>query len=253
MEPLLRIVQLTKVYGGKTRGAIARALAGLDLEVGTGEFVSVMGPSGSGKTTLLNCLAGLDRPTSGEIWLNGKNYHAISADAMAKFRRTHLGFVFQDFNLLDTLTVEENVLLPIALDRQGGPGGRERVREWLQRLGLEEYRQRFPYELSGGQQQRTAVARALIHRPDIVLADEPTGNLDSASARTLLETFSRVNRENGATLLMVTHDPYAASYSQRVVFIKDGAVFAMLDEPGSREQHFEAILNTLAVLEGHSA
>ena len=250
MESLLQIQQLTKVYGGRTSRAVAQALAGVDLDVQTGEFVSVMGPSGSGKTTLLNLLAGLDRPTSGDIRLRGQSYRTIGPDAMARFRRRHLGFVFQDFNLLDTLTVAENVLLPLALDHQGGPAGHRRVVDVLEKLGLAAYAGRFPYELSGGQQQRTAVGRAIIHDPDLILADEPTGNLDSASARSLLETFHGLNREQGVTLLMVTHDPFAASYSGRVVFIKDGAVFATLDHPGSRDAYFQSILNTLAVLEG---
>jgi ABC-type lipoprotein export system ATPase subunit len=212
-----------------------------------------MGPSGSGKTTLLNILAGLDRPTSGEIWLEGNNMTTLKADELALFRRRNLGFVFQDFNLLDTLTLAENVALPLSLGDKGGKDIQQQVHDLLRFLGLGDQAQRYPYEVSGGQQQRAAVARALIHQPRLLLADEPTGNLDSASARSLLELFQQLNRQRQATLLMVTHDPFSASYSQRVVFIKDGQIFTQLQRSGNQQNFFQSILTTLAQLEGTDA
>jgi ABC-type lipoprotein export system ATPase subunit len=252
MNTILKAKQLTKVYGVKYANAVAHALSGIELEVFEGEFVSVMGPSGSGKTTLLNILAGLDRPTSGDLWLKGQDYAKVRKDEMALFRRRNLGFVFQDFNLLDTLTVAENVVLPLVLDGKRGGNADKRIVEVLSYLGMEQYLDRYPHELSGGQQQRTAVARAIVHHPELILADEPTGNLDSGSAKALLETFQRLNGEEGVTTLMVTHDPFAASYSTRVVFIKDGRVFSQLNQSGNRQSYYQEILSTLAVLEGSS-
>lgn len=247
---ILRARDLTKVYSDARNKAATRALDGLSLDVYQAEFISIMGPSGSGKTTLLNILAGLDRPTSGEIWLQGENLAAIKASELALFRRRNLGFVFQDFNLLDTLTLAENVALPLSLGRRRGDVIQRQVEELMRLLGLVEHMRRFPYEVSGGQQQRTAVARAIIHQPRLLLADEPTGNLDSASARALLELFQQLNRERQATILLVTHDPFSASYSQRVVFIKDGRTFTHLRRSGSQRHYFQSILDTLAHLEG---
>ena len=247
---ILRVTKLAKTYGTKRQGATARALNGIDLDVGEGEFVGIMGPSGSGKTTLLSILAGLDRPTSGGIWLDGRDMTKIGAPDLARFRRRELGFVFQDFNLLDALTLEENVALPLALD--GHRGGRldERVSTVMRDLGLYDVIGRYPYEVSGGQQQRTAVARAIVHQPKLVLADEPTGNLDSASAAALLQLFRQLHEERRSTLLMVTHDPLSASYCERIVFIRDGMVFSELDRSGDRHAFFQEILRALSVLEG---
>ncbi len=247
---ILYMRDLSKVYTSTRNKVATRALNGLNLEVSRKEFISIMGPSGSGKTTLLNILAGLDKPTSGELWLQGENMTALKAGEMALFRRRHLGFVFQDFNLLDTLTLAENVALPLSLDRQESKDILQRVDEVMQFLGIANHMQRYPYEVSGGQQQRAAVARAVIHKPRLLLADEPTGNLDSASARSLLELFQQLNSQQQATILMVTHDPFSASYSQRVVFIKDGSVFGHLQRSGSQQQFFQIILSTLAELEG---
>jgi ABC-type lipoprotein export system ATPase subunit len=241
---------LVKVYSNTRNKLVTRALNGMSLDVYQREFISIMGPSGSGKTTLLNLLAGLDRPTSGELWLQGENMGSLSAGEMALFRRRNLGFVFQDFNLLDTLTLAENVALPLSLDGQRNKNITQRVAETMQFLGIAEYMQRYPYEVSGGQQQRAAVARAVVHQPRLLLADEPTGNLDSASARALLEMFQKLNQQQQATILMVTHDPFSASYSQRVVFIKDGRVFSHLQRTGTQQQFFQSILNTLAQVEG---
>ena len=247
---VLRLRDVTRVYGNTRNTVATKALNGMSFDVYQREFISIMGPSGSGKTTLLNLLAGLDRATSGELWLQGENMNALSAGKLARFRRRNLGFVFQDFNLLDTLTLAENVALPLSLDGQHGDAIQQRVSATMQFLGIADSMQRYPYEVSGGEQQRAAVARAVVHQPRMLLADEPTGNLDSASARALLELFQKLNMEQQATTLMVTHDPFSASYSQRVVFIKDGRVFTHLQRNGSQQQFFQSILNTLAQLEG---
>lgn len=249
-ENILHMQDLIKIYGNTRNKITTRALNGMSLDVDRREFISIMGPSGSGKTTLLNLLAGLDRPSGGELWLQGENMAALKAGELALFRRRNLGFVFQDFNLLDTLTLAENVALPLSLDGQNSKVIQQRVSETMHFLGIAEFMQRYPYEVSGGQQQRAAVARAVIHQPRLLLADEPTGNLDSASARALLELFQKLNAQQQATILMVTHDPFSASYSQRVVFIKDGRVFTHLQRSGSQQQFFQSILNTLAQLEG---
>ncbi|GCE26964.1 peptide ABC transporter ATP-binding protein [Dictyobacter alpinus] len=243
---------LTKVYSNTRNKVAATALNGLDLHIHAGEFVSIMGPSGSGKSTLLNLLAGLDRPSAGSLFLQGQDITQMTADRLALFRRRQLGFVFQDFNLLDTLTLGENIALPLSLDGMKGNTITQRVEEVMRLLGIEAYIKRYPYEVSGGQQQRAAVARAIVHRPALILADEPTGNLDSASARALLALFQRLNRDLQATILMVTHDPLAASYSQRVVCIKDGVVFQSLQRTGDQQRFFQHILNLLAQLEGNN-
>lgn len=249
-EIILHIQNLSKIYGNKRNVNATRALNEMSFDVRQHEFISIMGPSGSGKTTLLNLLAGLDRPTSGELWLQGQNMARLKGSEMALFRRRNLGFVFQDYNLLDTLTLGENIALPLSLDRQRGKAISQRVTEVMQFLGISEYLSRYPYEVSGGQQQRAAVARAVVHQPRLLLADEPTGNLDSASARALLELFQKLNEQQQATILMVTHDPFSASYSQRIVFIKDGCVFNQLQRTGTQQQFFQSILNRLAQLEG---
>ncbi|MBL0388712.1 ABC transporter ATP-binding protein [Tumebacillus sp. ITR2] len=250
---LVKATALTKVYGTQASGVLSRALNGIDLEVEKGEFVGVMGPSGSGKTTLLNLFAGIDKPSGGDLQINGHHIAKMSAKELALFRRRQLGFVFQDFNLLDTLTLAENVGLPLTLDGHKGRTVQESVEKLLGYLGLHDLMNKYPYEVSGGQQQRTAVARAVVHNPSLLLADEPTGNLDSASARALLGVFQKLNTEQEATILMVTHDPFAASYCKRVVFIKDGQVYTQIDRVGERQPFFQKILDTLAVLEGGSA
>ena len=247
---ILYVRDLTKVYTDTRNQVATRALNGMNLVVSEAEFISIMGPSGSGKTTLLNILAGLDRPTSGDLWLQGENMAAIKAGDLALFRRRNLGFVFQDFNLLDTLTLAENVALPLSLDNRRRADIPQQVSETMGFLGIADQMHRYPYEVSGGQQQRAAVARAIVHHPPLLLADEPTGNLDSASARSLLELIQQLNTERHATILLVTHDPFSASYSQRVVFIKDGRVFTELRRSGGQQQFFQSILNTLAQLEG---
>lgn len=242
---------LTKTYGRGRSTPVARALNGIDLDVYQCDFMSIMGPSGSGKTTLLNLLAGLDRPSSGEVWLREYQMGALTANQLALFRRRHLGFVFQDFNLLDTLTLAENVALPLSLDGRNSKEIQQRVQEIMQLLDIAQYGQRYPYEVSGGQQQRTAIARAVVHQPLLLLADEPTGNLDSASARTLLTLLQYLNEQQQVTILMVTHDPLAASYGKQVVFIKDGQVHRHLERTMNQQIFFQHILDVLAHLEGN--
>lgn len=245
--PILQINDVMKVYEGKVTN---RALNQLSFEVEKGEFLAVMGPSGSGKTTLLNIISTIDKPTSGEIIFDGVKPQNLNSQELAYFRRRQLGFVFQDFNLLPMLTVEENIVLPLTLDEQPVQLMENRVKELSEKLGLTKILEKRPNEISGGQAQRTAIARALIHEPTIILADEPTGNLDSNSSREVLELLSKMNEENGATIIMVTHDPIAASYCDRVLFIKDGEFFNEIYRDDRRQTFFQRILNVLSLLGG---
>ncbi|BAK15145.1 ABC transporter ATP-binding protein [Solibacillus sp. FSL W7-1472] len=245
---ILQIQDATKVYEGKVT---KRALNQLSFEVEKGEFVAIMGPSGSGKTTLLNMVSMIDTLTSGEIIFNGMKPQKLNSEELAYFRRRQLGFVFQDFNLLPTLTVEENVILPLTIDEQPISVMEERLQSLSELLDLTSILMKRPYEISGGQAQRTAIARALIHHPMLVLADEPTGNLDSNASREVLELLARMNKENDTTILMVTHDPIAASYCDRVIFIKDGEFFNEIYTDDRRQTFFQRILNVLSLLGGH--
>ncbi len=246
---VLQAKSLTKVYG--SRGKVAtRALDNFSIDVAKGEFVGIMGPSGSGKTTLLNLLATIDQPTSGSIAVEGMDTGRLRGQEMALFRRRKLGFVFQDFNLLDSLTVGENIALPLVLDRMALPTIKDRLSTIARRLGIEDILQKYPYEVSGGQQQRAAAARAIIHEPAIVLADEPTGNLDSKSAKDLMETLTLINRMAGVTITMVTHDPFAASYCQRILFIRDGQLYNEIHRGESRQAFFQQILDVLSLIGG---
>jgi len=244
---ILNINEVTKVYEGKVT---TRALNQLSFEVEKGEFVAVMGPSGSGKTTLLNLISMIDTPTSGEIIFNGMRPQNLNSTELAYFRRRELGFVFQDFNLLPMLTVEENIVLPLTLDEQPISLMEERLKGLVDKLGLSTILHKRPDEISGGQAQRTAIARALIHEPSLILADEPTGNLDSNASREVLELLSKMNQENEATIIMVTHDPIAASYCDRVLFIKDGEFFNEIYRDDRRQTFFQRILNVLSLLGG---
>ena len=245
---ILQIHEVTKVYEGKVT---KRALNQLSFEVEEGEFVAIMGPSGSGKTTLLNMVSMIDSPTSGEIVFNGTKPQLLNSEELAYFRRRQLGFVFQDFNLLPMLSVEENIILPLTLDEQPIAVMEERLKFLSEKLDLMQILQKRPNEISGGQAQRTAIARALIHRPMIVLADEPTGNLDSNASREVLELLGNINKQNGTTIVMVTHDPIAASYCDRVLFIKDGEFFNEIYKDDRRQTFFQRILNVLSLLGGH--
>ena len=245
--PILEIDNMTKVYEGKVTH---RAINQLSFTVEEGEFLAVMGPSGSGKTTLLNMISTVDEPTSGTILMNGVNPHRLPENELAYFRRRQLGFVFQNFNLLQTLTVEENIILPLTLDNQPLEEMEERLAIITERLHLQAILHKRPNEISGGQAQRTAIGRALIHRPSLILADEPTGNLDSNTSRDVLELLMHVNQEQKTTIVMVTHDPIAASYCDRVLFIKDGEFYNEIYKDDRRQMFFQRILNVLSLLGG---
>ena len=252
MEPILSVSHLQKVYGD--RGSHTRALDDLSFDVLPVEFVGVMGASGSGKTTLLNCVSTIDRPSSGTITVDGTDVTALRGKALSRFRRERLGFVFQDCNLLDTLTAFENIAL--ALTILGTPAGEidRRVRDTAGLLGLERVLEKYPYQLSGGEQQRVAAARAIITAPALVLADEPTGALDSKSAGQLLGQLSQLNREQGATIVMVTHDAFTASWCHRILFIKDGRLWHELRRDGEdRRRFFQDIIGVVSRLGGDAA
>lgn len=245
---ILVLDDITKVYEGKVAHL---AINQLSFEVEKGEFLAVMGPSGSGKTTLLNIISTIDRPTSGDLLINGLNPLELNKDDLSLFRRRQLGFVFQNFNLLPALTVEENMVLPLTLDGQPVEKMKEKVEKIAESLDLTNILEKRPAEISGGQAQRTAIGRALIHRPSIILADEPTGNLDSKAARDVLEVLTQVNKLSETTIIMVTHDPIAASYCDRVLFIKDGEYFNEIYKDDRRQTFFQRILNVLSLLGGN--
>ena len=244
---LLKINHLQKVFNENQPNQV-EALKDISLNVEKGDFIAIMGESGSGKTTLLNILAALDRPTSGTVFLNGKNLTMIKESELAAFRRNELGFVFQDFNLLDTFSIQDNIVLPLVLSGKMFLEMEERMLPIVRKLGIQHLLDKFPYEISGGQQQRAAVARALITNPKLILADEPTGALDSKSTNQLLQLFSDINEE-GQTIVMVTHSTRAASHAKRVLFMRDGEVFHQLYRGHMTvEEMFEKISHTLTVL-----
>ena len=252
MKTIVEAKQIKKVYGAK--GNIFSALEDIDLTVMEGEFVGIMGPSGAGKTTLLNLLATIDEPTSGEIIIDGTNLVKMNEDQLTAFRRDKLGFLFQDYNLLDTLTVKENIILPLALAKVNVRELERRVDEVADKFGIRSILEKHPYQISGGQKQRSAAARAIVSKPSLILADEPTGALDSKSATDLLESLKDLNEQDKATILMVTHDAYAASYCNRVLFIKDGKIFTELVKGNaSRKEFFDKVLDVLSVLGGGSS
>lgn len=242
--------QIKKIYG--TKGNVFTALDGIDLTVHEGEFVGIMGPSGSGKSTLLNMLATIDQPTSGDIVIDGTSILKMNEEQLSVFRRDKLGFIFQDFNLLDTLTVKENILLPLALAKMNVKELERRVDDIADKFGIRQLLDKYPYHISGGQKQRTAASRAIVASPRLVLADEPTGSLDSKSATDLLESLRDLNEQAKSTILMVTHDAFAASYCKRVLFIKDGRMFTELvkGQAATRKEFFNKVLDVLSVLGG---
>lgn len=245
---MLDVQSLKKVYTTRFGGAKVEALRNVNITVEKGEYVAIMGESGSGKTTLLNILAALDKPTSGTVRLEGQDLTAIRESAMAAFRRDNLGFVFQDFNLLDTFTLEDNIFLPLVLAGKNHGEMRRRLDPIARQLGIQTLLKKYPYEVSGGQKQRAAVARALITHPRILLADEPTGALDSRATDELLRLFSEIN-QSGQTILMVTHSVKAASHAGRVLFIKDGEVFHQIYRgDATNEQLYQKISDTLTML-----
>lgn len=245
---LLEVKNVRRVYSTRFGGNKVEALKNINFSVEEGEYVAIMGESGSGKTTLLNILATVDRPTAGEVLLKGKNLVSIPEKELARFRREHLGFVFQDFNLLDTLSIEDNIYLPLVLAGKKYNEMHGKLNTLVSKLGIAQLLKKFPYEVSGGQKQRTAVARAMITNPDILLADEPTGALDSRSADDLLETFADIH-EQEQTIVMVTHSVKAASHAGRVLFIKDGEIYHQLYRGNlSNDEMYKKISNTLTVL-----
>lgn len=249
MNEILKLEAVEKYYGGK--GSLTKALDNVSFTVSKGEFVGIMGSSGSGKTTLLNCISTIDKVTAGNIYMDGEDITRIRGNDLNRFRREKLGFIFQDFNLLDTLTAFENISL--ALSIQGVKAGEieKRVVAMAERLDIKDVLKKYPYQMSGGQKQRVAAARALITAPSLVLADEPTGALDSKSSRYLLESMEMLNRELEATILMVTHDAFSASYATRVIFIKDGHVFSEIRKgTDTRKQFFDKIIEVVTMLGG---
>lgn len=249
MENLLVVESIQKYYGNKEN--ITKAINGISFNVNSGEFIGIMGASGSGKTTLLNCISTIDSVSSGHIYLENKDITKINEEDIAKFRRENLGFIFQDFNLLDTLTVEENIALILTINKVQQKDIDNKVFELALKLGIEDSLNKYPYQISGGQRQRCAVARAIINNPKLILADEPTGALDSKSARQLLDILKEMNEKLKATILMVTHDPFCASYCNKILFLKDGKIFNKI-EKGERTQKefYNNILDILSLLGG---
>ena len=246
---MLQVQNIEKYYGSKNN--VTKALDRVSFDVEAGEFLAIMGASGSGKTTLLNCISTIDAISAGKILLDGVSVADLSESELAKFRRERLGFVFQDFNLLDTLTIEENIGLALSLNHQNPGMVQNRVREVAGKLGITDILTKFPYQVSGGQKQRAACARAMVAGQSLLLADEPTGALDSKASKNLLEIMTTMNQDMGATILMVTHDAYSASYAKRVLFLKDGRVFnELLRGERGRPVFYHEILDVLAALGG---
>ena len=245
---ILEVNNVKKIYTTRFGGNQVQALSNINFSVEKGEYVAIMGESGSGKTTLLNILAALDKPTAGEVLLNGKNLVSVKEKEISVFRRNHLGFVFQDFNLLDNFSLKDNIFLPLVLSGVDYREMEQRIQPIAQKLGIRDLLEKYPYEVSGGQKQRAAVARALITRPELVLADEPTGALDSKATDSLLNLFSQINAE-GQTIVMVTHSTKAASHANRILFIKDGEVFHQIYRGNAtNEQLYVKISDALTVL-----
>lgn len=249
MSSILKIDKISKYYGNKSN--ITKAIDNISLEIERGEFVAIMGSSGSGKTTLLNTISTIDKVTSGHIYVEGKDITKLKGNDLNKFRREELGFIFQDFNILDTLTAYENIALALQIQNIKAKEIEKQIKEVARKLDILSILDKYPYQMSGGQKQRVASARAVITNPKLVLADEPTGALDSNSGRKLLEIFQSLNEELKSTILMVTHDAFSASYASRVIFIKDGKVFnEFIRGNDSRKEFFERILDVVSLLGG---
>ena len=249
MEKILEVKNIEKYYGNKSN--LTKAIDNINFDVNKGEFVGIMGASGSGKTTLLNCISTIDRVTAGHIIINGEDITKLKGNNLNKFRREELGFIFQDFNLLNTLTAYENIALALTIQKVKANEIDRRVNEIAGKLGIKEILTKYPYQVSGGQKQRIASARAIITNPKLILADEPTGALDSKAARQLLENFELLNQKMNATILMVTHDAFTASYANRILLIKDGKIFNELVKGNdTRKQFFEKIIEVQTLLGG---
>ena len=249
MSEVLEVKNIEKYYGNK--GNLTKAIDNISFKIEKGEFVGIMGASGSGKSTLLNCISTIDRVTAGSIKVNGEEITKLKGNKLNKFRREELGFIFQDFNLLDTLSCYENIALALTIQKVPAKEIQRRVKEVSEKLGITDILKKYPYQVSGGQKQRVASARAIITNPKLVLADEPTGALDSKAARMLLENFEYLNKVMNATILMVTHDAFTASYANRILFIKDGKIFNELVKGNdTRKQFFEKIIEVVTLLGG---
>ena len=249
MKEILKLEHIQKFYGNQ--GNLTKAINDISFSVNSGEFVGIMGASGSGKTTLLNCISTIDTVSAGHIYLDGTDVTEIKEKELAKFRRENLGFIFQDFNLLDTLTISENIALALTINKAPQEQIEGKVREMAESLNITDILNKYPYQVSGGQKQRCACARAIINKPKLILADEPTGALDSHSSQMLLSTMQSINEQLGATILMVTHDAFSASYANRILFLRDGAIFTeILKGKNSRKEFFEKILDVLTMLGG---
>lgn len=249
MQEVLEVKNIEKYYGNK--GNLTKAIDNISFNIAKGEFVGIMGASGSGKSTLLNCISTIDRVTSGNIKVNGEEITKLKGNKLNKFRREELGFIFQDFNLLDTLSCYENIALALTIQKVPAKEIQKRVNDVAEKLGITEILKKYPYQVSGGQKQRVASARAIITNPKLILADEPTGALDSKAARMLLENFEYLNKVMNATILMVTHDAFTASYANRILFIKDGKIFNELVKGNdTRKQFFEKIIKVVTLLGG---
>ncbi|MDK0576996.1 ABC transporter ATP-binding protein [Clostridium perfringens] len=249
MKNILSVENIEKYYGNKDN--ITKAIDNINFKVDKGEFVGIMGPSGSGKTTLLNCISTIDNVTTGSIVINGKDITKLKAKELEKFRRDELGFIFQDFNLLDTLTAYENIALALTIQGKKPKDIYSLIKKVAKSLGIDGILNKFPYQISGGQKQRVASARAIVTNPSLILADEPTGALDSKSARMLLDSFESLNKDLEATILMVTHDAFTASYAHRILFIKDGKIFnELVRGTDSRKEFFDRIIEVITLLGG---
>lgn len=249
MEKVLEVKNIEKYYGNKSN--LTKAIDNISFTIEKGEFVGIMGASGSGKTTLLNCISTIDRVTAGKIIINNQDITKLKGNNLNKFRREELGFIFQDFNLLNTLTAYENIALALTIQKVKPKEIEERVQEIAKKLEITDILNKYPYQISGGQKQRVASARAIITNPKLVLADEPTGALDSKSARQLLESFENLNQKLSATILMVTHDSFTASYASRILFIKDGKIFnELIKGESTRKEFFEKIIEVQTLLGG---
>ena len=249
MKNILSVEKIEKYYGNKDN--VTKAIDNISLKVDEGEFVGIMGPSGSGKTTLLNCISTIDTVTTGNIIINGKDITKLKSKKLDKFRQNELGFIFQDFNLLDTLTAYENIALALTIKGEKTSKIDGKIKEVAKYLGIEAILNKYPYQMSGGQRQRVASARAIVTDPSLILADEPTGALDSKSARLLLERFESLNQDLNATILMVTHDAFTASYSHRILFIKDGKIFTeVVRGNDSRKEFFNRIMEVITLIGG---
>jgi putative ABC transport system ATP-binding protein len=246
---VLKADNIVKYYGSKDNEVSTQALKGINLQVTKGEFIGVMGPSGSGKTTLINILSGLDSASAGSVMIEDKVLEKMSDEELALFRRRKLGFVFQDFNLMDSLTIKENIMLPLVLEKEAADSMTGKCEDLMQFMDISTIAEKYPYHVSGGQQQRCAVCRALINKPDILFADEPTGNLDSKSSKSVMYSFEKMNAERNVTIVMVTHDAFAASFCKRIIFLKDGLLNMEIVKKGTRTEFFDTILDCLAVLE----